>query len=331
MSWNASEWLLDRHVRERRRGHVLRFRTRPRRRAASRTQSCSRASRRWPRALRKRGVQAGDRVVLATPRLARVRGRRSWRAFASARSPSSSTRCCRGATSASSSADADAAARARLGRAGRGKRGGSTAAAGHRHRRSGTRSRARRATGVIAPTEARLARASGCARRAARAGRSSRCIATATCRSPPRPTHGRSSTSRPTIASSRSGRCSTRTGWATHSRSRCRSARSRSSKRTRPPTPAVVAEIVRQHQPTLFFGIPAFYAALNASDIADDTFRSVRLGRLGRRVASRRDVASVPRSLRRRDPRRHRLDRDDAHLPVEPRRRGAARHDRRPP
>jgi benzoate-CoA ligase len=46
---------------------------------------------------------------------------------------------------------------------------------------------------------------------------------------------------------------------------------------TRPPTPARVAEIVRESQPTLFFGIPAFYAALNASDIADDTFRSVRL------------------------------------------------------
>jgi benzoate-CoA ligase family protein len=46
---------------------------------------------------------------------------------------------------------------------------------------------------------------------------------------------------------------------------------------TRPPTPARVAEIVQRERPTLFFGIPAFYAALNASDIADDTFRSVRL------------------------------------------------------
>ena len=46
---------------------------------------------------------------------------------------------------------------------------------------------------------------------------------------------------------------------------------------TRPPTPARVAEIVRSERPTLFFGIPAFFAALNASDIPDDTFRSVRL------------------------------------------------------
>jgi benzoate-CoA ligase family protein len=46
---------------------------------------------------------------------------------------------------------------------------------------------------------------------------------------------------------------------------------------TRPPTPARVAEIVRTEQPTLFFAIPTFYAALNASDIPDDTFASVRL------------------------------------------------------
>jgi benzoate-CoA ligase family protein len=46
---------------------------------------------------------------------------------------------------------------------------------------------------------------------------------------------------------------------------------------TRPPTPARVAEIVRAEQPTLFFAIPTFYAALNASDIPDDTFASVRL------------------------------------------------------
>ncbi len=46
----------------------------------------------------------------------------------------------------------------------------------------------------------------------------------------------------------------------------------------RPPTPSRVAEIVRGERPTLFFAIPTFYAALNASDIADDTFASVRLG-----------------------------------------------------
>ncbi len=46
---------------------------------------------------------------------------------------------------------------------------------------------------------------------------------------------------------------------------------------TRPPTPALVAELVTTHRPTLFFCIPTFYAALNGSELADDTFASVRL------------------------------------------------------
>jgi benzoate-CoA ligase family protein len=48
--------------------------------------------------------------------------------------------------------------------------------------------------------------------------------------------------------------------------------------RTRPPTPALVGEIVRTFEPTLFFCIPTFYAALLASDLPDDTFASVRYG-----------------------------------------------------
>ncbi len=47
---------------------------------------------------------------------------------------------------------------------------------------------------------------------------------------------------------------------------------------TRPPTPALVADIVTTHRPTLFFCIPTFYAALNAADLADATFTSVRAG-----------------------------------------------------
>jgi len=45
----------------------------------------------------------------------------------------------------------------------------------------------------------------------------------------------------------------------------------------RRPTPQVVAERVSQGEPSLFFGVPTFYAALVASDITDDTFASVRL------------------------------------------------------
>ncbi len=47
---------------------------------------------------------------------------------------------------------------------------------------------------------------------------------------------------------------------------------------TRPPTPQLVADIVTIHKPTLFFCIPTFYAALNAGDLPDDTFASVRFG-----------------------------------------------------
>jgi benzoate-CoA ligase family protein len=45
----------------------------------------------------------------------------------------------------------------------------------------------------------------------------------------------------------------------------------------RRPTPDAVRERLEQARPTLFFGVPTFYAALNASDLADDAFGSVRL------------------------------------------------------
>ncbi len=45
---------------------------------------------------------------------------------------------------------------------------------------------------------------------------------------------------------------------------------------TRPPTPTLVANVVQREAPTLFFCIPTFYAALLASDVPDDTFKSVR-------------------------------------------------------
>jgi benzoate-CoA ligase len=42
------------------------------------------------------------------------------------------------------------------------------------------------------------------------------------------------------------------------------------------PTPQLIAARVRADRPTLFFGVPTFYAAVLASDIPDDTFASVR-------------------------------------------------------
>lgn len=44
------------------------------------------------------------------------------------------------------------------------------------------------------------------------------------------------------------------------------------------PTPAGIAARIVADRPTLFFGVPTFYAALLGSDIADDTFASVRQG-----------------------------------------------------
>ena len=48
---------------------------------------------------------------------------------------------------------------------------------------------------------------------------------------------------------------------------------------------------------------------------------------LGRRGAAAGRRPALARAHRRRDPRRHRFDRDAAHLPIEPARRGALRHD----
>ena len=46
----------------------------------------------------------------------------------------------------------------------------------------------------------------------------------------------------------------------------------------RPPKPDRVAEVVQAEQPTLFFSVPTFYAALLDADLPEDTFRSVRHG-----------------------------------------------------
>jgi benzoate-CoA ligase family protein len=45
---------------------------------------------------------------------------------------------------------------------------------------------------------------------------------------------------------------------------------------TRPPTPALIATLMERHQPTLFFAVPTFYAALLASDLPPATFASLR-------------------------------------------------------
>ncbi len=45
---------------------------------------------------------------------------------------------------------------------------------------------------------------------------------------------------------------------------------------TRPPTPALIANVVTAERPTLFFSVPTSYGAVLAADLPGDTFRSVR-------------------------------------------------------
>ena len=127
---------------------------------------------------------------------------------------------------------------------------------------------------------------------------------------------------------SRWRRCSSPTASATRCSSRSRSARppcsSRAGRR-----PDVVRERLEQTRPTLFFGVPTFYAALLRQRPAR---RRLRLGaavRVGGRAAAGAAAEAVHRPLRRRDPRRHRLHRGAAHLPVQPARRHPPRHHRR--
>lgn len=44
------------------------------------------------------------------------------------------------------------------------------------------------------------------------------------------------------------------------------------------PTPDGIAAAVREHQPTLFYGVPTFFAALLGAGLPEDTFASVRMG-----------------------------------------------------
>ncbi len=45
----------------------------------------------------------------------------------------------------------------------------------------------------------------------------------------------------------------------------------------RRPTPDVVADVVKRHEPTIFGGVPTFFAGILASSLPDDAFASVRL------------------------------------------------------
>ena len=88
--------------------------------------------------------------------------------------------------------------------------------------------------------------------------------------------------------------------------------------------PSRSSPTLREHRPTVFFSVPALYAALVRED---GRRRRARLGapvRLGRRGAAAADLRPLAGALRPGDRRRHRLDRDAAHLLLQPAGRGRA-------
>ena len=132
-----------------------------------------------------------------------------------------------------------------------------------------------------------------------------------------------------TTAACRRPRRSSRTGWATRllfplSVGRGRGARAgavpagRARRAGRRSTARRCSSPVRRSSPTCC-----------ARELPADALAGVRLAASRRRGAAGRALPAVDRPLRRRHPRRHRHDRDAAHLPVQPARRGPARHHRR--
>ena len=94
------------------------------------------------------------------------------------------------------------------------------------------------------------------------------------------------------------------------------------------PTPQNVYAVIEQHRPTLFFSVPTGYGMLLAH--RDATARDFDLsshppGGVGGRSAAAGALRALQAALRRRHPRRHRLDRGAAHVHLEPARTRSAR------
>ena len=96
------------------------------------------------------------------------------------------------------------------------------------------------------------------------------------------------------------------------------------------PTPEAVFEVMRRHQPTIFYGVPTLYASLLAHKEMSRGAGSdrLRLVRLRRRGAAAPIWASAGARRRRRCARRHRLDRDVPDLSQQSARRRPLRHHR---
>ena len=85
------------------------------------------------------------------------------------------------------------------------------------------------------------------------------------------------------------------------------------------PTPEVVFRTLKQHQPTIFFGVPTLYAAhaRPSAGHARERLAAPAPVRVGRRGAAGRGRQGLPRPLRRRRARRRRLHRDAAPVRVQ--------------
>ena len=164
---------------------------------------------------------------------------------------------------------------------------------------------------------------SGSTARARPASRRASCTSTTTSRSRARPSRARCSACARTTSSSRRPSSSTPTGWATASRSRCGSARP-SVLMTGPTRPEPILATLREHRPTVFCSVPALYSAAGARGGADGGAGLRAPVRLGRRGAAAAHLRALAGALRPGDRRRHRLDRDAAHLLLQPARRRPA-------
>ncbi len=96
------------------------------------------------------------------------------------------------------------------------------------------------------------------------------------------------------------------------------------------PTPDAVLATMRAQRPTIFAGVPTLVrgAAGASRDRERGRVRPAAPLHFGRRAAARAYRHALARAGRGGHPRRARLDRDAAHLPVEPARRHPLRHDR---
>ncbi len=95
------------------------------------------------------------------------------------------------------------------------------------------------------------------------------------------------------------------------------------------PTPATVLRVMQERRPTIFCGVPTLFASLLADPSwSREALPALRVSTSAGEALPKHIGERWKRAHRHRHPRRHRLDRDAAHLPQQPARRHHVRHDR---